>query len=48
VLLEQVAPVIGEEPVAPVIGEEPSMQVWWAHLDSNQGPPHYECAALTS
>ncbi len=21
---------------------------WWAHQDSDLGPPHYECAALTS
>ena len=20
----------------------------WAHLDSNQRPPHYQCGALTS
>jgi len=20
----------------------------WAHLDSNRGPPHYQCGALTN
>jgi hypothetical protein len=40
-LLELPAPLIGEEPIV-------MLYFWWAHQDSDLGPPHYECAALTS
>ena len=30
------------------IGRDEVNMSWWAHLDSNQGPPDYESGALTN
>ena len=26
----------------------PTVRIWWGYLESNQGPQHYQCCALTS